>query len=273
MAIGTLTAAYGLGAFTGPALGRVLVDATGSWQTPLVVYGAFGIVVLVAVLVGVPKSASEYGARTADSAEAAAMGVTASGSVFNRTVICAAIAAAGAGFALNAWLGLYPTYLRDELGFSASQASVTAGMFGIGALAALFGGYFADRMDQRLLNVIGLTGLMITGVLIFITAAPQGVQIAFTLLMGVFFTGVVYTNTSTLMQRNVAPTQVGRAQGVFLASLYIPASVSGYVFALAMEEWGWAIAGVLVTVIPCLLGLAGMAAMARHQMDSARQPA
>jgi MFS family permease len=263
LAIGTLSAAYGVGAFTGPAVGQLLVEVTGRWQTPLLVFGLFGVVVFVAVAFGVPREAAEYGADTKDVARAGEMGVVASDRLFNRAVVCAAVAAAGAGFALNAWLGLYPTFLRTAHGFTPSQASVTASMFGVGALAAIFGGYLADRTSQRMLNVIGLTGLMVTGVLIFSTSAPQGVQMLLTLFMGVSFTGVIYTNTSALMQRNVAPALVGRAQGVFLASLYIPASVSGYVFARLVDAVGWTAGGALVIVIPCVTGLLGMAALGR----------
>jgi MFS family permease len=144
-------------------------------------------------------------------------------------------------------------------------------MFGVGALAAIFGGYLADRTSQRMLNVIGLTGLMVTGVLIFSTSAPQGVQMLLTLFMGVSFTGVIYTNTSALMQRNVAPALVGRAQGVFLASLYIPASVSGYVFARLVDVVGWTVGGALVIVIPCVTGLLGMAALGRPRPVAALQ--
>jgi MFS family permease len=271
LAIGTLAAAYGIGAFTGPAVGQLLVEVTGRWQTPLLVFGVFGAVVFIAVAFGVPRAAAEYGADTKDVARAGEMGVVASDRLFNRAVVCAAVAAAGAGFALNAWLGLYPTFLRTAHGFTPSQASVTASMFGVGALAAIFGGYLADRTSQRMLNVIGLTGLMVTGVLIFSTSAPQGMQMLLTLFMGVSFTGVIYTNTSALMQRNVAPALVGRAQGVFLASLYIPASVSGYVFARLVDVVGWTAGGALVIVIPCVTGLLGMAALGRPRPVAAVQ--
>ena len=92
-----------------------------------------------------------------------------------------------------------------------------------------------------------------------------------TLFMGVSFTGVIYTNTSALMQRNVAPALVGRAQGVFLASLYIPASVSGYVFARLVDVVGWTAGGALVIVIPCVTGLLGMAALGRPRQVAALQ--
>jgi len=262
-AVGTLSAAYGLGAFTGPSLGSWLADATGHWQTPLVVFGAFGAVVFLVVWRGVPRSAADYGAQTKDAAVAARMGVVASERLLNRRIVCAGIAAVGAGFALNAFLGLYPTFLREARAFTPGEASVTVSMFGIGALGAVLGGLAADRMNQRLLNVIGLAVFMATGTLIFAAPTPQGVQMLLTLLLGIAFTGVIYTNTSALMQRSVAPSLVGRAQGVFIAALYIPASVSGYVFAVAVDGLGWVTAGIVIIVVPSVVGLLGMAAMGR----------
>jgi predicted MFS family arabinose efflux permease len=261
LAIGTLSAAYGMGAFSGPFLGNWLVDLTGHWETPFVVFGLLGAVVLVAVLFGVPREAADYGAKAQAGSVVRSMDVVASERLFNRTMVCSAVVAVGAGFALNAFLGLYPTFLRESLGFSRGQASLTASMFGIGALGALVGGTLADRISQRLLNVVGLLVLMGTGIVIFTVPAPQGVEMALTVLMGVAFTGVIYTNTSTLMQRSVSPSLVGRAQGAFLASLYVPASISGYLFATAVDGLGWATAGVIVMAAPCVVGLIGMAAL------------
>jgi MFS family permease len=264
LAIGTLSATYGLGAFTGPALGQYLVGLTGHWQAPLIVYGLLGGVIFAVVVFGLPRSVTEYGAERSDASKAAEMGVVASEKLFNRTVICCAVVAAGAGFGLYAYLGLYPTFLRETQGFTPGQASFTASMFGVGALAAILGGQLADRYNQRVLNVVGLCGLLSTGALIFAVSLPQSVHILLTILIGVFFTGVVHTNTSALIQRSVAPGLVGRAQGVFLAALYIPASVSGLVFAELTKVFGWSTAGVLMMVIPCVIGLIGMAVMKRN---------
>ncbi|MGV9800213.1 MFS transporter [Mycobacterium sp. NPDC003449] len=268
LAIGTLSAAYGLGAFTGPVVGQALVDLTGHWQTPLITFGLLGAIIYAVIWYGVPRAASEYGADAGDDGKASEMGVTATGKLVNRTIVCSAIAAAGAGFALYAYLGLYPTFLREVHGFSPGQASWTASMFGIGALASVLGGHFADRVDQRRLNVFGLVGLLVTGVLLFTLSAPQAVHIVLSLLVGVFFTGVVYTNTSALMQRSVGPSLVGRAQGVFLAAVYIPASVSGAVFAVLVESFGWAVGGAVVMAVPCAIGLVGMAALGPNYRET-----
>jgi MFS family permease len=57
-------------------------------------------------------------------------------------------------------------------------------MFGIGAHGVV-GGLLADRMSQRLLNVIGLVVFMVSWTLIFgMVRAPQGVEMFLTLLLG-----------------------------------------------------------------------------------------
>lgn len=272
LAIGSLSATYGIGAFTGPALGQYLVDLTGRWQTPLIVYGLLGFVVLALIIFFLPRSVTEYGAERSDAATAAEMGVLASEKLFNRTVICCAVVAAGAGFSLFAFLGMYPTYLRDSLGFTPGQASITASMFGIGALAALLGGFLADRFNQRMLNVIGVIGLATVLILIFTVALPQSMHMVLTVLVGVFFTGIVHTNTNTLIQRSVAPALVGRAQGVFLAALYIPASISGLVFAELTTMFGWATAGLLIVAVPCAAALISMAALPAGAGRPAKEP-
>lgn len=271
VAIGTLSATYGLGAFTGPALGQFLVDLTGRWQTPLIVYGLLGAVIFVIVLIFLPRSVTEYGAERADASKAAEMGVQATGKLFNRTVWCCVVVAAGAGFALYAYLGMYPTFLRESEGFTPGQASLTASMFGVGALAAIGGGQLADRFNQRLLNVVGLIGLAATGITIFTVSLPQVAHMILTVLVGVFFTGVVHTNTNALIQRSVAPALVGRAQGIFIAALYIPASISGYVFAELTELFGWAVAGIAIMAVPCAIGLVSMAALRTGRMTPAAE--
>jgi MFS family permease len=273
LAIGTLSAAYGLGAFSGPFLGNWIVDLSGRWQTPFVVFGLLGVVVAAAVVLGVPRAAAEYGAKGDAQAVVQHTDEVGSNRLFNRTMVCAAVTAAGAGFALNAFLGLYPTFLRESQGFTRGQASLTASMFGIGALGALVGGQLADRVSQRILNVVGLLAMMSNGIVIFTIPAPQGVEMALAFLMGVAFTGVVYTNTSTLMQRSVVPSLVGRAQGVFLASLYVPASISGYLFASAVDGLGWAAAGALIIGVPCAVGLIGMAVLGPQYAGSAARAA
>jgi MFS family permease len=261
-AIGSINAAFGLGAFTGPLLGGAIVAATGDWRAPLVVFGGIGIVIFILVLTLVPKSVTEVGRKTPGDDPTTITDETGLGFI-NRRVVCGAVAAIAGGFTIYGYLGLYPTFLREAHGFTASQAGWAASMFGIGALGALVGGAIADRVDQRRLNVIGFLGIMVLGVAIFAFTTPLPVQMIFSLLLGISFTGIVYTNTSTLLQRSVDVRYVGRVSGIFVAAMYIPASASGYFFAHMRDSFGWEVAGVIqLTVIP-IIGLVAMAAMGK----------
>ncbi|EEN89725.1 transporter, major facilitator family protein [Rhodococcus erythropolis SK121] len=262
-AIGSINAAFGVGAFTGPLLGGAILSATGDWRMPLFVFGGIGLVILLMVLVLVPQSVTEVGRNQERNTSPSSVTTNAGTNFLNRRVVCAGFAAAAGGFTIYGYLGLYPTYLRDAHGFTASQAGWAASMFGIGALGALVGGAIADRVDQRLLNVAGFVGIMVLGAAIFGFTTPLAVQMTLSLLLGVAFTGIVYTNTSTLMQRSVDAKYVGRVSGLFVAAMYIPASISGYFFAHMRDIFGWQTAGIIqLTVIP-IIGLIAMAAMGK----------
>jgi MFS family permease len=265
-AIGTINAAFGLGAFTGPLLGSAIHESFGDWRAPLIAFGGIGIVILALVFFFVPTAVTEIG-RTRASNEAT-VDAPARGALINRRVLCGAFAAAAGGFAIYGYLGLYPTYLRDAHGFTPSQASLAASMFGIGALGAIVCGAIADRVDQRWLNVTGFLGIMALGVAIFGFSTPLPVQMILSILLGIAFTGIVYTNTFALLQRSVPAQYVGRVSGLFVAAMYIPASVSGYFFAHMRDSYGWHTAGLIqLTVIP-IVGLIAMAAIGRIHAKS-----
>lgn len=93
-----------------------------------------------------------------------------------------------------------------------------------------------------------------------------------TVLMGVCFTGILYLNTNTLMQRSVPQHRVGTAVGLFVAALYIPASIAGYVFGSLRVELGWAGAGLIITGVIPSLGLIAMLFVANPPKASSLNP-
>ncbi len=252
LAVGTLNASYGVGAFVGPVLGNYIFQASGSWRVPLFVFALAGLLVFITILIGIPKEVS-------DAPKILAIPQTdLDRKLFNRNVICCMIVASVAGFAIYGYLGLYPTFLQVERGFNSTQASLVSGMFGVGALASIPIGFIADRWDQKALNAIGLVGLMVVGTLTFAADLGLYADVVLTVLMGICFTGVLYTNTNTLMQKSVSPGRVASAVGLFVAALYVPASVAGLAFGLMETRWGWAIAGLVQMAIIPAFGLVAM---------------
>ncbi|MFE3176102.1 MFS transporter [Amycolatopsis sp. NPDC059090] len=260
VAIGSINAAFGLGAFAGPLWGGALLSSTGNWRVPLLVFGGLGLVILVVMAFTVPRSMTETGRQEAPR-ELPAPGTEIR--FCNRRVVCCAIATLAAGFSIYGYLGLYPTYLREAHGYSGSQISVAAGMFGLGALTSVFCGMFADRLDQRLVNLVGFAAIAGCGAGIFAFADAYPAQLVLSLVLGIAFTGIVYTNTNALMQRSVPAAKAGRASGLFVAAMYLPASVSGYFFAAVKSGLGWHTAGVVQLCAIPVVGLVAMAAMGK----------
>ncbi len=254
LAVGTLNVGFGVGAFIGPLFGNYALQLSGSWRAPLFIFAILGLVVLLVVQFGVPKSLTDS-AGNGDEIENAPQSEV---RLFNRNVVGCMIVATVSGFAIYGYLGLYPTFLQDAGHFTSAQASLIFGMFGVGALASIPIGLAADRWNQKALNIIGLLGLMVVGGLMFAVPLPMGAHMVLTVLMGVCFTGILYLNTNTLMQRSVPQHRVGTAVGLFVAALYIPASIAGYVFGSLRVELGWAGAGLIIIGVIPSLGLIAM---------------
>ncbi len=268
LAVGTLNVGFGVGAFIGPLLGNYALQLSGSWRVPLFIFAILGLVVLLVVQFGVPKSLTDIARNVGEIENAPQSEVR----LFNRNVVGCMIVATVSGFAIYGYLGLYPTFLQDAGHFTSAQASLISGMFGVGALASIPIGLAADRWNQKALNIIGLLGLMVVGGLMFAVPLPMEAHMVLTVVMGVCFTGILYLNTNTLMQRSVPEHRVGTAVGLFVAALYIPASIAGYVFGSLRVELGWAGAGLIITAVIPTLGLIAMLFVTNPQKAPSLNP-
>ncbi len=257
LAAGFIGLAFGLGVFLGPVLGQALADAGGTWRVPFYVFGAAGLVMALVVLAAVPRSMTE--ALTGR----AAGGDTASydhlpASPYNRNTLAFGLTSAVSGLVFYGFLGLYPTFLREQLAFDAGQGALAASLVGFGAMTALPVGWLADRVDQRMLIAIGFVGSSLTALLAyqFVTGAAGQYVLAF--LMGVFASGILFTNCTTVLQRAVRPEHVGRGAGLFMLTYYVAAAVSGLLFARLVAGLGWGGAGLVQLTLLPILGLAAL---------------
>jgi MFS family permease len=243
LAAGFIGVAFGLGVFLGPVIGQSMAAASDSWRTPFYVFGAAGLVVALILLVTVPRAMSEAVAGRAGAPDAADYDHVPA-SPYNRNSLAFAITSAVSGLVFYGFLGLYPTFLREQLAFTPGEAALAASLVGFGAMMALPVGWLADRVDQRLLAYTVATG-----------AAAQYV-LAF--LIGTFASGVLFTNCTTVLQRSVRPEHVGRGAGLFILTYYVAAAVSGLVFARLVAGIGWQGAGLVQLTLLPLLGLAAL---------------
>lgn len=257
LAAGFIGVAFGLGVFLGPVIGQALATAGGTWRTPFYVFGMAGLVVALVLLVTVPRTMSEAVAGRAATAEDASFDHVPA-SPYNRNSLAFGLTSAVSGLVFYGFLGLYPTFLREQLGFAPGQAALAASLVGFGAMTALPVGWLADRVDQRLLMAVGFVGTAVSTLLAYAVATGAAAQYVLAFLVGTFASGVLFTNCTTVLQRSVRPEHVGRGAGLFILTYYVAAAFSGLVFARLVAGLGWQGAGLVQLTLLPLLGLAAL---------------
>ncbi|AWW35919.1 MFS transporter [Streptomyces cadmiisoli] len=255
VAAGVVGVAFGAGVFLGPLVGTRIASAADDWRGPFYVFGAAGLVVCLLIAVTVNRVMTESVTGTASTA---AKFDHVPASPYNRNTLGLGIACAVAGLVFYGFLGLYPTYLREELGFTAGQAALAVSCSGFGAMMALPAGWLGDRFNQRNLLGLAFVATSATAWLTYQYATSPGAQYVLAFLMGTFASGFLFTNCTTAMQRAVRPEHVGRGAGLFMLTYYVAAAFSGLLFARLVAELGWDGAGLWqLTVLP-VLGLIGL---------------
>ncbi len=242
LALGALNAAYGVGSFIGPRWGAALLAGAGSWRYPLYVYGVIGLVGAVVVAVLVPRRFSEQH-PPASTRPGAENHIPAQ--LVNRNTMLVAVSAVCSGMAGFGYLGLYPTFLISELHFTPQEAGAAASMYGAGALTGLLCGYLADRVSQKAVSLCALVVLGAVGYALFNLATTPLQQDVLSFLEGSAFSGFLYVNNYSLMQRSVRAAMTGRASGLVVTCVYLPAALSGYLFAELRGAYGWGGAALL----------------------------
>lgn len=266
--LGSMNFAYGAGSFIGPTLAAYILVWTNDWRAPLVTYGVLGLVMMVVARLTVPSSFTEQRNETVSLATPAARDRIPPG-VLNRNVVICALSALTLGVSGYGFLGLYPTFLRTELGFSVTQAGFAASLFGLGALFGIPAGWVADRFNQRWIAIIATLVMLVNSYLMFNVAQTAPAQDVLAFMFGAVGSGAVFVNTYSLIQRCVQPQFIGRASGVVVTFLYLPASIAGYLFAVLRNQFGWGDAALLQLCLVPIIAIVGMMFL---DMNAVRRP-
>ena len=140
------------------------------------------------------------------------------------------------------------------LGFSVVDAGAAFGMYGIGAMLGVFGGWLGDKISNR--SIIGGLLLMATAGYVLFDGVPQfRLHLLLSLIFGLTMSGFLFTRFMSVVQRSVDPSQIGYAGAVALAAFYLPGPFAGWLFGKLVETAGWSTASLLVVVGPPLLGV------------------
>ncbi len=270
LAFGTLNAAYGIGSFIGPRWGAALMTQAGSWRTPLYVYGVLGLVGALIMVALVPRRFSEQHPPIAAKPGAEDH---IPDRLINRNTSLVAIAAVCSGMAGFGYLGLYPTFLVSQLHFTVQDAGAAASMYGAGALTGLACGFLADRVNQKWVSICALVVLATVGYALFNVATTPLEQDILSFLEGSAFSGFLYVNNYSLMQRSVRATMTGRASGLVVTCVYLPAALSGYLFAELRTSYGWGNAALLQLCLQLAVAFIAMMFFDLSRTSARRVPA
>jgi MFS family permease len=133
--VGALNYAYAAGAIGGPALGTYLLVAFGTWRAPMIVFGLMGFVAMAAVAAVVARSLSDAAPRP----EAK---ITSGGAptLFNLNTAVLTFLSILFGLALYGYLGMYPTFLREQLHFAPTDVGRVLSTYGLGVLVSVGSG-------------------------------------------------------------------------------------------------------------------------------------
>jgi DHA1 family inner membrane transport protein len=256
VAASSLNFTFGIGAVLGPNIGAAILGAT-HWQMPFVVFGLAGIPVLLLILLFVKPwfTETQAGSQTA----VVASDVDAADRLLAPVPMVLALATVFAGLSIYGYLGLYPTYLREALGFTPRQAGFAVSFYGFGALLSLFGGWLGDRFDYLKVLAVSLVISAVAGGLLFTPLSQSlALHVVFSFVFGGAISGMVYANLSAGIIKSVKRERASQASGLFVAALYIPAAFAGYLLGSLRNAYGWTWAGVL-QVAGCALVAAVLA--------------
>jgi len=261
-ALGAVNFAFAIGAITGPMLGGALLAAYGSWHVPMLVFGALGFAAMVVIAAGVDSSSTERdgpAAMHADDGGAATL--------VNRNTILLTVMSLFGGLVIYGYLGLYPTFLRERLGYSPTSAGSVMSLYGLGALMSIAGGWIGDRGSPRLVLSATFVVAAMLGYLLFNGSASYYWQAVLSFAWGVVVSGIVYVNLAGYHVKAVRRDLAGRASGVFVTSLYLSAAFAGYLMGWIANRAGWGTAGT-IQISVCSLAAAALALALRPERMS-----
>ncbi len=269
--IGALNCSFGVGAVLGPMLGAAMLSAYGTWRAPMIGFGMVGFAIMLLVAVFVRRSVSEVNLASGTKGRAAIGGAE---TLRNVNTLLLVLLSCIAGLAIFGFLGMYPTYLREQLHFTPADTGKIMSIYGLGVLASVGGGLIGDRFPMRPVLVVSFLIAALIGWLLFNGPADFTAQAALAFAFGVTFSGTIYVNLAAYHVKAVNGELAGRASGIFVTSFYAAASVAGYAIGWLAANFGWSFAGDLQLSAGCLVGIVLALAlkpdqMARHAVEPA----
>ena len=148
-----------------------------------------------------------------------------------------------------------PIYFQDQLGTSASFAGLTSGvlMFGY-AFGNIFGGYLADRFNNRLPIWIGILGMLLPT---YAYLNFSGAASIILLFIGGFFSGMPHS-VLVIIAQSLMPNRRALASGLTLMTMFMGGALGANFFGWLADQIGLQLVlqnVVLIMIAPIMLML------------------
>lgn len=237
-AVGSVNVCYGLGAIVGPLAAGFLRTSYQSWRVPMISFGLSGLFLVGVLAVSVPSWFSELQAVSQVRSDHGG-----ASTLLNRNSILLTVLSVVHGFAFYGFLGLYPTFLRENLHYSPNTAGFVMSFFGLGGLLSIGGGWLGDRFPPRWILGTGFFCTAAVGYLVFHGSSSVAAQATLTFAYGVIANAIIYVNLAGYHLRSVQTSLGARASGLFVSSMYGSATFAGFLMGALASHGGWTMAG------------------------------
>ena len=237
-ALGLVNLCFALGSLFGHWFIGEIRTATGSWETPMLMFGFTGLAFAVLILLAVRPWFSEVAP--------AAKHIQATGgadTLNNYNTILLTMMSGIYGMVIYGFLGTFPSYMRGVMEFSAADVGAVMMWFGIGSLTSYYGGKPGDKFSQKSVIFTCATALAVTTLFLFKPDLSLWTYKLLATLVGAFGAAIVYTNLAGGHIKALNRTLTSKGSGMFVTSVYGGAAMGGYTMGLLVENWSWAFAG------------------------------
>jgi len=247
-ALGLVNLCFGLGSLLGHRIIGEMRTATGSWETPMLIFGFTGIVLAIAIAIFVRPWFSEV--------KPAAKHLVDSGgaeTLKNRNTIILTMMSALYGMVIYGFLGTYPSFILTALELTHAEMGAIMMWFGVGGLTSYYGGKLGDKFSSKSVLFTCSVVLGVVTLFLFMTDLSILTYKLLAFLVGVFGAAIVYTNLAGGHVKALKRTLTSKGSGMFVTSVYGGAALGGYTMGLLVENLSWAMAGKIQISLLCMM--------------------
>ena len=247
-ALGLVNLCFGLGSLLGHRIIGEMRTATGSWESPMLIFGFTGLALAILIFIFVRPWFSEV--------KPAAKHLVDSGgadTLKNRNTVLLTAMSATYGMVIYGFLGTYPSFILTVLELTHAEMGAIMMWFGVGGLTSYYGGKLGDKFSSKSVLFTCSATLGVVTLFLFMTDLSILTYKLLAFLVGVFGAAIVYTNLAGGHVKSLKRSLTSKGSGMFVTSVYGGAALGGYTMGLLVDNWSWAVAGRIQISLLCMV--------------------